>query len=196
MHKGGSWYSRNWDSRARDDEMGTGAQNRNRKQNQRLVYALLLASGSLTSDFVTAVEATLTKFLPCLLYLLPEYLGLLTSAAEHFKVNDVLGGGLISGYPGMGVFYVMLLFKLMKKRERKGDFAIPLLRTRVLARLCFLPSSHRTRRSSPPVSGRVVPRVCFSLGWDAPRVDSPWRVVENSRKDRWLAVLEVVSHPR
>ena len=81
---------------------------------------LLLASESLTSELstaVTAAEATLTKFLPCLLYLLPGYLGLLTSAAKDFNVNDVLGGGLISGYPGMGVFYVMLLIELMKKCE-------------------------------------------------------------------------------
>jgi len=44
------------------------------------------------------------KFLPCLVYLLPGYLDLLTWAVEYFKVGNVLGGGLISGYPGMGIF--------------------------------------------------------------------------------------------
>lgn len=87
----------------------TGKHSQRRSANQSLVYVLLVDSESLTSEFATAVtvaEATLTKFLPCLLYLLPEYLGLLTSGAEYFKVKLVLGGGLISGYPGMGIFYV------------------------------------------------------------------------------------------
>jgi hypothetical protein len=73
---------------------------------------------------VTVEEATLTKFLPCLLYLLPDRcLGLLTSAPEFLvrdlRVKLVLGGGLTSGYPGMGIFYIMLLIELVKRREEE-----------------------------------------------------------------------------
>jgi hypothetical protein len=54
------------------------------------------------------------------MYLLPGYLGLLASTAEYSKVNDVLGGGLILGYPGVGMFYVIILIELVKKREEEA----------------------------------------------------------------------------
>jgi hypothetical protein len=90
---------------------------------------LLVDAESLTSELAMAVtveEATLTKFLPRMLYLLPaRYLGLLTSATESLvtdlRVKLVLWGGLISGYPGMGIFYIMsmLLIELVKRREEE-----------------------------------------------------------------------------
>ena len=123
--------------------------------------------------------------LPRLTYLL-GYLGLSTSTGR--KVNDVLGGGLISGYPGMGQRYVPLL---IKKGEENATPGVPLNGTRVLATVSFVTSLRRTFFRTLPSRGHVP---CVSFGWLVRWVGCPWRVVEveNSQKDRCSAALEVV----
>ena len=77
-----------------------------------------------------------------------------------------------------------MLIESIKKHDEEGDSTVPLLRTRVPAKLRLLPLSRRTRQKSPPSNDRVAAEVLFSFGWVVPRVDSLWRVVEKSQKDR------------